>query len=187
MCSSDLYLKDRKYTKIALFHTSGKKFSDSMTAALKANIQGINIVTEFDFKASANPKVQINLAKKAGAQAMVLIPDAYTSQDPERYRMLSIIRENKGDLPIIGNEIVKDQTLFNGFNERQLQKLVISLPWHSSSYQNDTIVKPDFWGDRTQLDHRIAMTYDATQVAIEALDRIPLDRKGIDEIGRAHV
>jgi ABC-type branched-subunit amino acid transport system substrate-binding protein len=174
------HLKDRKYTRIALFHTSGKKFSDSMTAALKANLQGINIVTESNFKPRGLAIDQINLAKKAGAQAIVLIPDAYTSQDPERYRLLSIIGENNGELPIIGNEIVKDQTLFNRFSERQLQKLVISLPWHSSSYQNDTVVKPDFWGDGAQLDHRIAMTYDATQVAIQALDRLPIDRKSID-------
>jgi ABC-type branched-subunit amino acid transport system substrate-binding protein len=117
----------------------------------------------------------LQAAKQAGAQVVVLIPDAYTSEAPERNRLLSIIRENNGELPIIGNEVVKDQTLFN-FSSQQLQKLIISLTWHSSSYQNNTITLPDFWGNKNQLDHRIAMTYDATQVAIKALDLVPLDR-----------
>ena len=168
------YLKTHKYTRIALFHTSGRTFSDSMTKALKANIQGINIVKEFNFEGKGSANSYIQAAKQAGAQAIVLIPDAYTSSDPERNRLLSIIRENNGDLPIIGNEVVKDQTLFN-FSSKQLQKLVISLPWHSSSYQNTTIALPDFWGNKSQLDHRIAMTYDATQVLIKALDSVPLD------------
>jgi ABC-type branched-subunit amino acid transport system substrate-binding protein len=174
------YLKDRKYTKIALFHTSGKKFSDSMTAALKGNIHGIGIVTESNFEPRGNAIDELKRARQAGAQAIVLIPDAYTSEAPERDRLLSIIAANNGELPIIGNEVVKDQTLFNRFDDRQLQKLAISLPWHSSSYQNNTIVEPSFWGDRSQLDHRIAMTYDATQVVIQALDRLPIDRKIID-------
>jgi ABC-type branched-subunit amino acid transport system substrate-binding protein len=169
------YLKSHKYTKIALFHTSGRTFSDSMTRALKANLQGINIVKEFNFEGKGLASTYLQAAKQAGAQAVVLIPDAYTSEAPERNRLLSIVRENNGDLPIIGNEVVKDQTLFN-FSSQQLQKLVISLPWHSSSYQNNTITLPDFWGDKAQLDHRIAMTYDATQVAIKALDLVPLDR-----------
>ena len=169
------YLKTHKYTRIALFHTNGRTFSDSMTKALKANIQGISIVKEFNFAGKGLASTYIQAAKQAGAQAIVLIPDAYTSEAPERNRLLSIVRENNGDLPIIGNEVVKDQTLFN-FTSQQLQKLVISLPWHSSSYQNNTIALPDFWGNKSQLDHRIAMTYDATQVVIKALDLVPLDR-----------
>jgi ABC-type branched-subunit amino acid transport system substrate-binding protein len=169
------YLKSHKYTRIALFHTNGRTFSDSMTKALKANIQGVSIVKEFNFAGKGLASTYIQAAKQAGAQAIVLIPDAYTSEAPERNRLLSIVRENNGDLSIIGNEIVKDQTLFN-FSSKQLQKLVISLPWHSSSYQNNTIALPDFWGNKSQLDHRIAMTYDATQVVIKALDLVPLDR-----------
>ena len=166
------YLQTHKYKNIVLFRTPGKTFSDSMTAALKANIEGVNIVKEFDFKGKGDIADYLKQAKISGAQAIVLIPDAYTSQDPERYRLLSLIKANNGSLPIIGNEVVKDQTLFN-FTKQQLQKLTISLPWHPSSYQNDTINTPNFWGKKSQLDHRIAMTYDATQVLITALDRLP--------------
>ncbi len=175
-----MYLKSRKYTKIALFHTTGKKFSDSMTAALKENIQGMAIVEESNFEPTGDAIDVLAKSKQAGAQVIVLIPDAYTSQAPERDRLLSLIAANNGDLPIIGNEVVNDQTLFSRFNERELQKLVISLPWHSSSFQNNTIKVPPFWGKKDRLDHRIAMTYDAAQVLIQALDRIPTDRTTID-------
>ena len=176
------YLQTHKYKNIVLFRTPGKTFSDSMTAALKANIEGVNIVKEFDFKGKGDIADYLKQAKISGAQAIVLIPDAYTSQDPERYRLLSLIKANNGSLPIIGNEVVKDQTLFN-FTKQQLQKLTISLPWHPSSYQNDTINTPNFWGKKSQLDHRIAMTYDAAQVLITALDRLPIDL-GITESRR---
>ena len=168
------YLKTHKYKNIVLFRTPGKTFSDSMTAALKANLQDIDIVKEFDFKGEGDPADYLKQAKISGAQAIVLIPDAYTSEDPERDRLLSLIKANNGSLSIIGNEVVKDQTLFN-FTKQQLQKLTISLPWHPSSYQNNTINTPNFWGKKSQLDHRIAMTYDATQVLITALDRLPID------------
>lgn len=169
------YLRSRKYTKIALFRTSGRSSSDSMTKALKANLQGINIVKEFNFEGKGRAITYLQAAKQAGAQAIVLIPDAYTSDAPERNRLLSIIHDNNGDLPIVGNQIVNDQTLFN-FTSKELQKLVLILPWHSSSYQNNLIALPDFWGNKNQLDHRIAMTYDATQVVIKALDLVPIDR-----------
>jgi ABC-type branched-subunit amino acid transport system substrate-binding protein len=170
------YLKKHKYSKIALFHTPGRTFSDSMTAALKANIPSVTVVREFDFAGRGLAIEDLGLAKQAGAQAIVLIPDAYTSDAPERNRLLSIIRANNGKLPIIGNEVVKDQTLFK-FSKQELQKLVLSLTWHSSTHQNKTIVPPTFWGDKSQLDHRIAMTYDASKVLITALDRLPLDRE----------
>lgn len=168
------YLVAHRYTKIALFRTIGGAFSGSMTTALKANLKGISIVKEFDFEGSVPATTNLKQAKAAGAQAIVLIPDAYTSDKPERDRLLSIVRENNGELPIIGNEVVKDQTLFS-FSKKQLQNLVIALPWHSSMSPNDSIVTPNWWGDRSQLDHRIAMTYDATKTLIQAIDKLPID------------
>jgi ABC-type branched-subunit amino acid transport system substrate-binding protein len=168
------YLAARKYQKIVLFRTVGGAFSDSMTKSLKANLKGISIVKELDFKGDVSATTYLKQAKAEGAQAIVLIPDAYTSDNPERDRLLSIVRENNGELPIIGNEVVKDQTLFS-FSKQQLQNLVIALPWHPSISPNDGIVTPDWWGDRSQLDHRIAMNYDATKTLIQALDRLPID------------
>jgi ABC-type branched-subunit amino acid transport system substrate-binding protein len=168
------YLTSHNYTKIALFRTIGKAFSGSMTTTLKAKIQGISIVKEFDFKADVSATDYLDRAKAAGAQAIVLIPDAYTSDNPERDRLISIIKENNGELPIIGNEVVKDPDLFN-FSKKQIQNLIIALSWHPSSSQNESIDLPNWWGDRSQLDHRIAMNYDAVQVLIQGLNKLPID------------
>jgi ABC-type branched-subunit amino acid transport system substrate-binding protein len=114
-----------------------------MTAALKANIGSISIVKDSNFEGKSPAIDVLNQAKLLGAQAIVLIPDAYTSADPERDQLLSIIRQNNGDLPIIGNEVIKDQTLFN-FSKQQLQKLVISLPWHPANHQKYRITPPSY-------------------------------------------
>ena len=53
--------------------------------------------------------------------------------------------------------------------------LPLVLDRKGSSYQNNIINTPNFWGAKSQLDHRIAMTYDAAQVLITALDRLPSD------------
>ncbi len=176
------YLAQNKYKKIVLFRTLNKPFSGSMTTALKENIQGseTNIVKEFDFNDKRLVTADLKEAKDAGAQAIVMIPDAYTSANPERDRLLSIIKENNGDLPIIGNEIVKDPTLFS-FSKKQIEKIAIGLSWHPSSYQNNEIVTPSFWGDRSNLDHRIAMNYDAAQVIIKSLDKLPINLETSDE------
>lgn len=175
------YLQKHKYSKIAIFHTSGQPFSDSMTDALKENILNtVQIVNDFDFTGTSPAIDKIKAAKQAGALALVLIPDAYTSDNPERDRLLSIIKANNGDLPIIGNEVVKDATLFN-YSNKQIEKIVISLPWHPSSNQHNKAIEiPDFWGDGNQLDHRIAMNYDAAQVLIKALDMLPINQSVID-------
>jgi ABC-type branched-subunit amino acid transport system substrate-binding protein len=152
----------------------------TIDTSLYVLVQDVSIVADFDFAPSGNASDVIKWVKEAGAQAIVLIPDAYTSEAPERTRLLSIIEANNGELPIVGNEVVKDQTLFSRFGKQQLEKLVISLTWHPSFYQNNTIVLPAFWGDKANLDHRIAMNYDANQVVLQALDRVPIDLNIID-------
>jgi branched-chain amino acid transport system substrate-binding protein len=182
VCSNNLlsgkqisaYLQRYNYKNIALFHTAGKPFSDSMVSALKENSPSINII-DFNFADKGLAIDRLNEARKAGAQAIFLVPDAYTSTDPERLRLLSIIRENNGDLPIIGNEVVKDPILLN-YSKKQIEKIVISLPWHPSSIQTKTIDFPSFWGKPEQLDHRLAMNYDATQVLIKAIDLLPVNQ-----------
>jgi eukaryotic-like serine/threonine-protein kinase len=169
------YLEKNNYKKIALFHTAGEAFSDSMTNELKKDMGRTSIVKAFNFKGAEPAINQIKKAKKLGAQAIVLFPGAYTSGDPERDRTLSIVKENNGELPIIGNEIVKDPTLFS-LEKKLLQKLVISLPWHPSLLGAKEFDTPKYWGDKKQLDHRIVMNYDAIQTIIKALDQLPINK-----------
>jgi eukaryotic-like serine/threonine-protein kinase len=169
------YLKKNKYKKIALFHTKGEPFSDSMTNELKRNIKTENIVKYFDFKANGPAINQLKEAKALGAQAIILFPGAYTGEAPERDRSLSIVRENNGELPIIANDIVKDPSLFQ-LEKRQLQNLVIALPWHPSTSRLKSFEPPKYWGKKDQLDDQIVMNYNAIQTIIKALDELPVDQ-----------
>ncbi len=169
------YLREKQYKKIAIFRTEGEVFSDSLTKALEENI-GKNVVAGyFDFMPNGLAENKIKEAKKLGAQAIILFPGAYAGAAPERDRAISIIRENKGELPIIGNEIVKDQTLLS-LEKNLLQNLVIAIPWWHSpkSVGKETVNPPKYWGNIKQLDHRIALNYDAIEVVIKALDKLPI-------------
>jgi eukaryotic-like serine/threonine-protein kinase len=170
------YLRKKEYTKVALFHTSGEPFSDSMTNELKKDIGERSIIKEFNFKGATPAINEIEEAKKLGAQAIVLFPGAYTSEDPERNRSLSLIRENNGKLPIIGNEMLKDPTVLT-LGKKLLQKLVITSMWHPPILNSNKIKPPSYWGDLKQLDDQIALNYDVIQTIIKALDQLPIDKK----------
>jgi branched-chain amino acid transport system substrate-binding protein len=176
------YLIKNNYKKIALFRNQGEPFSDSITKELERNVGTNNIVKYFDYKNNEPIDNQIKEAKALGAQAIVLFPGAYASDSSERKKSLSIIEKNNGDLPIIANEVVKDQTLLS-LKTKQLQNLVITLPWHpSTSESNEIKPSPDWWGEKDQLDHRIVLNYDAIRIIIEAIDEIPVDNGNIVEI-----
>jgi eukaryotic-like serine/threonine-protein kinase len=170
------YLIKNSYKKIVLFHTKGEPFSDSMTKELERNIGTNNIVKYFDFKNNGVENDQIKKAKELGAQAIILFPGAYASDSSERVKSLSIVKNNNGELPILGNEIVNDKTLLSSMTIRQLQNLVITLPWHPSTSESKEIKpSPDWWGEKSQLDHRIVLNYDAIGIVIEAIDKLPVD------------
>jgi eukaryotic-like serine/threonine-protein kinase len=170
------YLVENNYKKVALFRTPGEPYSDSLTNELKKNIGEVSIVKEFNFKGAAPAINEIKEAKKLGAQAIVLFPGAHTSGDPEKDRSVSLIKENNGELPIIGNEVIKDPDVLK-LRKKLLQKLVIAVPWHPSIPGSKKIKSPEYWGDQNQIDNQIVMNYDVTITIIEALNQLPLDEK----------
>lgn len=171
-----------KYDKIALFYTPNKKFSESLKAAFLSQIRPNTIVKEFDLTSPNNAAQEIAVAKAAGAKALVLFPDAYT--DPiERDRVLSVVKANKGELPILANSILQDAYLFQ-VNPQFLKGLTISVPIHSSDLKYIDVGKfnnaPSWWGEKTQVQDRIINSYDAMQVLLSALDKAD-DREAVQK------
>jgi ABC-type branched-subunit amino acid transport system substrate-binding protein len=175
-----------KYNNIALFHTKDSPFSDTMTKAFKKHPE-IKIVSDFNFEGKHPAKDDIEQARTAGAQAIVLFPDAYTSTNPEKDRSASIIKANNGEFPIVGNEIITDLPLFgtsSTFTKTMLQNLTVLVPWHPSTnlstYDNPKIKEElaeawKTWGSKDQLNHRTALTYDAIKTIVFALDKLHND------------
>lgn len=172
-----------KHDKIALFYTPNKKFSESLRKVFLAQISRDRIVKEFDLTSPNNAAQEIAAAKAAGAKAIVIIPDGYTDAI-ERDRVLSIIKANQGQLPILGASIVRD-TYLSQIDPKWLKNLVISIPIHASDRQYIDVGKlnqaPNWWGDKSQLHDRIIDSYDAAQVLLSALDRAT-DRTTVQKV-----
>jgi branched-chain amino acid transport system substrate-binding protein len=161
-----------QYDKIGLFYTPKKEFSESLRTAFLQQISANRVVAEFDLTISNNAAQEIAQAKAAGAKAIALFPDAYT--DPiERDRVLSIIKANQGQLPILGNSILQDAYLFQ-VPPQNLKNLVISVPVQSEDGYIDRgrlNRAPNWWGEKSQIHERIINSYDAMQVLLSALDK----------------
>lgn len=162
-----------KPDKIVLFYTPGKKFSEAFRKAFLAKIPPGNIVTEFRLSDRTNAAQELATAKAAGAKTIVIIPDAYTDEN-ERDRVLSVIKANQGQMPILGASIVRDAYLFQ-VNLAYLKNLIISIPVHPTDRQFIDTARldrsPNWWGSKSQIHDRIINSYDAMQVLLAALDR----------------
>jgi ABC-type branched-subunit amino acid transport system substrate-binding protein len=162
-----------KHDKVALFYTPNKKFSESLRKVFLAQISRDRIVKEFDLTSPNNAAQEIAAAKASGAKAIVIFPDGFTDAI-ERDRVLSIIKANQGQLPILGASIVRD-TYFSQIDPKWLKNLVISIPIHAGDRKYIDVGKlnqaPNWWGDKSQLHDRIIDSYDATQVLLSALNK----------------
>ncbi len=169
-----------KPEKIVLFYTPNKKFSESFRKVFLAHVPATNIVKEFDLSTRNNAAQELAFAKAAGAKTIVIIPDAY-SEANERDRVLSVIKANQGQMPILGASIVREAYLFQ-VNPAYLKNLVISIPVHPSDRQFIDRARldqtPNWWGEKSQTHDRIINSYDGMQVLLAALD-ISKDRETI--------
>jgi ABC-type branched-subunit amino acid transport system substrate-binding protein len=169
-----------KPDKIVLFYTPGKKFSEAFRKAFVAKIPPGTIVKEFHLSDRTNAAQELAIAKAAGAKTIVVIPDAYTDYY-ERDRVLSIVKANQGQMPILATSIMRDAYLFQ-VNPSYLKNLVISIPVHPTDRQFIDAAKlsqaPDWWGVKSQIHDRIINSFDAAQVILAALDR-STDRESV--------
>jgi ABC-type branched-subunit amino acid transport system substrate-binding protein len=162
-----------KPDKIVLFYTPGKKFSEAFRKAFVAKIPPGTIVKEFYLSTRSNAPQELAIAKAAGAKTIVIAPDAYTEYY-ERDRVLSVIKANQGQMPILAASIVRDAYLFQ-VNPAYLKNLVISVPIHPADRQFINTAKldrsPEWWGAKGQIHDRIINSYDGMQILLFALDR----------------
>lgn len=162
-----------KYPKIALFYTPNKAFSESMRKALLAEVPSSRITKEFDLSLPNSAAGEIAQAKAAGAKAIIIFPDAYTNPI-ERDRVLSLIKANQGELPILGSSILQDAYLFQ-IQPKWLQNLTVSIPIHASDRRYIDSGRldrtPNWWGSKFQIHERIINSYDGMQVLLTALEK----------------
>jgi ABC-type branched-subunit amino acid transport system substrate-binding protein len=166
--------------KIALFYTPDKKYSASFRKAFFSHVPKESVVQEFDLSNLHDAVQELAAAKAAGAKAIVLIPDAFTTAN-ERSRVLAVIKANQGELPIFGASPVRDAFLFK-LNPQSLKNLIITIPLHPSDRQFIDAARlnqaPNWWGVKSQLHERIINSFDGMQILLAALDK-STDRKTV--------
>jgi branched-chain amino acid transport system substrate-binding protein len=188
--------------KIVLFYQPDREFSSSLAKAFEDEIKreypsNKIIIRKVNLTKSDNIKNELTQAKKAGANAIVLFPDAYTGAKKDNLMAEKVIKDNDGKMPILSNTSIydlydeKSQVASTSIKVKLYRNLVISIPWDYQDtingvarYSDKLIPKddpnmlpdiPTWWlTDKSSigsLNERIAMSYDSAVVMIQALNK----------------
>ncbi len=184
--------------KIVIFYRPDREFSNSLTKMFESAINAKSIIKKVDLGKANNISNEIKEAKRLGANAIVLFPDAYTGEKRINDRSAEILRQNNGEMPILGNTSIYD--LYDDHSQTKLKKLyenvVMAIPWEyqdtlnsKAQYNKKLIVEdddakskhnelpyiPSWWltdqKSISTINERIVMSYDATLVLIKALNK----------------
>lgn len=173
------FMRKKRIDKVELLHgirAFSKSFKKDLLA--KANKYNIRVNSSELTNRILSPSKVIRNFELHRSQILILCPDALI--DPaDRENMKQIISMNAGRIPIIGNELVNEPWLFDRIEqEPDLGKnLILSLTWNENidrvNFSQSAYHEiPKWWRDKNKLiSHRTVLTFDATNVLINAIDR----------------
>jgi ABC-type branched-subunit amino acid transport system substrate-binding protein len=163
------YSESLKKKFISVFTTSGDVVNDSQKFKLSNN--------------KFNASVALGEAKKQGATAITLIPDAGTTENALN-NALEVIKSDKyPDLIMVAGDSLYIERVPKEVGEMATNRhLVVAIAWHTLTSPNPEFPKSarNFWGTENVSWHT-ATAYDATRVLIEAIKKQP-SRKGVQQI-----
>jgi ABC-type branched-subunit amino acid transport system substrate-binding protein len=182
------YLERKGIKRVYLLHgmkTFALTFKDELIKQCKD--RQITVHSDGLSNSDLNPKSVLKKIKSYDSQLLILSPDGFVNKkDPENVHQ--IITNNAGAIPIIGNEVVNEPWLIEQVRQQpELGKnLTISLPWHKITDPNNPSSQslnysPDWWQDKNgEVSTRTVLTYDATNVLVEAID-MAVERQLLDD------
>jgi len=161
--------------KVALFYSSGSASSRSLRAELGAalTVEGGQLLREYDLAGPGfSPVDSVHQAALQGATALILLPDM------ERLdRALQVIRVNRGRLNLLtASELYSAKTL--EIVGPEAVGMVTAVPWHVWTDPEAVFVQASRQLWQADVNWRTAMTYDAMQAIITALQQTPT-REGV--------
>ncbi|MCM1981512.1 bifunctional serine/threonine-protein kinase/ABC transporter substrate-binding protein [Lyngbya confervoides] len=170
-------LESLKKQKAAVFYNADSSYSRSLrdvfTESLLSN--GGEVVQEFDLNQKEfNARSDYRQAQERGAEVIVLLANSETL--PQAYEVL---RTNRKRLPVLGGDSpYREDTLLEGSEDAE--GLVLAVPWHSQGDPGAGFPKAaeELWGG--SVSWRTAMSYDAAQSLIAAIEKNPT-RQGVRE------
>jgi ABC-type branched-subunit amino acid transport system substrate-binding protein len=160
--------------KVVVCHDSEaydqKRFKEAISRNKKIEVAG----ADCDFSdLGFNPAKVMETAIKEGANSLFLAP--HVSRISEA---IDLARRNNGRLKLLGSPTLYTlDTLQLG--QKDITGLVLPVSWHRTAFVNDKFYAKakELWGNNVGITWRTAMSYDATQVIIEGLKRIPSSRQ----------
>jgi branched-chain amino acid transport system substrate-binding protein len=163
--------------KAAVFYNSTSNYSKSLKDVFTTELygQGGEVVAEFDFAdENFNAADAVRSAIAQDAEALMLAPNSAVL-----HQALQVVQVNDGRLPMLaGDSAYKPETLQIG--RRDAVGMVLAVPWHILGDPNSTFPQTarQLWGG--EVNWRTALTYDATQALIAAMEISPT-RQGLQE------
>jgi ABC-type branched-subunit amino acid transport system substrate-binding protein len=186
------YLEKKGYKYIKIFYQDQDLFGKSFYMDFKSNLKDSKLTAispdvQYIKKTEAQIAEEIIVLKKThdrNKTALVVLADAYTNAK-SRPKKIRIVSENKGTFFIAGSNTLFENDFLNLFpkiSKESLEKSIISIPWYPSSQSLEKlnsffkVENSDnnlrFWSiDRPQLTWHMAMSYDATQMFVEAISQ----------------
>jgi branched-chain amino acid transport system substrate-binding protein len=163
-------LNQLKVKNVAIFYNAASDYSNSLKDSLTTDLfsQGGSVVAEVDVNQAAfNGAQALSDVQAKGAQAIALVSNTATLN-----QALQVIQVNEGKLPIVaGDSLYKPEVLQIG--GRDAEGMVLAVPWHILSNPNAIFPKTsrNLWGG--DVNWRTALSYDAAQSLITALQQNP--------------
>jgi ABC-type branched-subunit amino acid transport system substrate-binding protein len=202
------YLEKKGYKYIKIFYQDkdlfGKSFYMDFRNSLKnSSLNIINPSVQYIDKTEAQIAEEIINLKKTydhNKTALVVLADAYTNAN-SRPKKIKIVSENKGVFFLAGSNTLFENEFLNLYpkkiSKESLEKSIISIPWYPSAQSLQKLnrffkIKSSdnnlrFWSiDNPQLTWHMAMSYDATQMFIEAISQEVLSGRKPTRAGLFH-
>jgi eukaryotic-like serine/threonine-protein kinase len=194
------YLKTQSaHTKVAVFYNPNSPFSRSLYDFFKVSIEGLQgeILSppsaEENFNLCQEPFETTRYLRTIQVQkatAIAIFPDGRVC-DSSYPNAMNIVRSRSKTLPIVGSWLFVSDTLKESQNiqPQQLENFIVAAPWNrfappyaQSSFLQESQGADALWNHKTDFsDDRVsgitAMTYDASQVFIQALKNLPSEKQ----------
>jgi eukaryotic-like serine/threonine-protein kinase len=186
----DYLMKEVDEKNVAIFYNHHNKFGQSMGKDFNNSLLANNGKIVYDSDSEEmdlaspkfNPQLALKEAQKQGANVLAIFPDGNIT--PYAFQNgLDLIRENKGNLWVVGVSSLYDHKTLEEVGEYTLNRFVLFGRWHPLSSSNNQFSKEaqSYWKD--DLNWQTATAYDATLALITALKKqaIP-SRSGVQKI-----
>jgi eukaryotic-like serine/threonine-protein kinase len=180
------YLHQKKLQKVAIFYNDGSSYSKTLKENFIKSFSDSSsqVVKMFDIsKPNFNANVALKQSQSSGATALAVFPDGLTSANSFTNSQ-KVIRLNQGKLWVVGGNSLLDPATLHSVNLDSSKHLVLVVPWHGKDPANKTFVDAtrDYLGN-SEVNWRSATSYDAVEVIIEALKKLPnANRKTLQQI-----